>query len=411
MLRFVVYIIIVVTILFGSQTTFGQEKAFELKTVVIDPGHGGKDPGATIGEVLEKHIVLDVALRTGKLIKEQFPNVNVVYTRDKDVFRTLAERADVANKQKADLFISIHVNTFQQATIYGTETFILGHHRTEENLKVAQMENSVILLEEDYTTKYEGFDPNSAESYIMFELIQNEFLEHSRYFADLIEKSFSNVANRRSRGVKQAGFLVLRRTTMPSVLVELGFISNRNEVAFLVSNEGKQKMAKSIADAFAAYKTRVDSRSSITAFEQESGIANAKTPQITTPSISNTTPDVNTPKPSVQKTAQTTQPVSVVPDPKIKNNTQQKGINSLAEKTINGRWFATQILASRKELDKTDQQIAKYAGELFTFYENGWHKYYLGVTQDRAEAVKHLNRFRSEFSGAFLVAFINGHKE
>lgn len=410
MLRYAVLIQLVFIALFASQSVFGQEKAFELKTVVIDAGHGGKDPGATFGEVKEKDIVLDVALRTGKLIKEQFPNVNVIYTRESDVFRTLAERADVANKQKADLFISIHVNAFQQASTYGTETFILGHHRTEENLKVAQMENSVILLEEDYTTKYEGFDPKSAESYIMFELIQNEFLEHSRYFADLIEKSFTNKAKRSSRGVKQAGFLVLRRTTMPSVLIELGFITNRNEVVFLVSNEGKQKMAQSIADAFASYKMRVDSRSSIAAKEIETVKSDAPVQSAT---VVENMAQVNN---SVKET-EVKVPTNIQPTNKPQQVTEKKpevskaGIKSLSEKTQNGKWYAIQILASKKELYKTDQPIAKHTNEVYTYYEDGWHKYYLGVTQDRTEAIKNQTMIRGEFNGAFLVSFTNGKKD
>ncbi|HPR61530.1 MAG TPA: N-acetylmuramoyl-L-alanine amidase, partial [Prolixibacteraceae bacterium] len=189
MLRKQIFLLITIIVqFFGSINA--QESTFELKTVVIDAGHGGKDPGAIIGEVKEKDIVLDVALLTGKLIKDKYPEVNVIYTRSKDVFIPLADRAEIANKNKADLFISLHVNVFKQSSIYGAETFILGNHRSEENLKVAQLENSVILLEEDYSTRYEGFDPNSAESYIMFELIQNEFLEQSRFFADQIQNSF-----------------------------------------------------------------------------------------------------------------------------------------------------------------------------------------------------------------------------
>ncbi|MBN2263641.1 MAG: N-acetylmuramoyl-L-alanine amidase, partial [Prolixibacteraceae bacterium] len=262
MLRKKFFLLITIIVQFCG-SVYAQESTFELKTVVIDAGHGGKDPGAIIGEVKEKDIVLDVALLTGKLIKDKYPEVNVIYTRNKDVFVPLADRAEIANKNKADLFISLHVNVFKQSSIYGAETFILGNHRSEENLKVAQLENSVILLEDDYSTRYEGFDPNSAESYIMFELIQNEFLEQSRFFADQIQNSFINYANRKSRGVKQAGFLVLRRTSMPSVLVELGFISNKNEIVYLVSNEGKQQMAKAIASAFINYKNRIDSRSVI----------------------------------------------------------------------------------------------------------------------------------------------------
>jgi len=179
----------------GTIVCLGQTDAYSIKKVVIDAGHGGKDPGATVGKSYEKDIVLDVALKTGKLIKKMYPDVKVILTRDGDFFVPLKDRADLANKQKADLFISIHANICSNNSTSGTETYILGRHRSEENLEVAKMENSVILLEDDYTTKYEGFDPNSAESYIMFELIQNEFLEQSRMFAEKVQNHFTSHAN------------------------------------------------------------------------------------------------------------------------------------------------------------------------------------------------------------------------
>lgn len=376
-----------------------QESGFELNTVVIDAGHGGKDPGATVGNIKEKDLVLDVALRTGKLIKEQFPQVNVIYTREKDVFVPLAERADIANRKKADLFISIHVNAFQQQESYGSETFILGNHRSEENLKVAQLENSVILLEDDYTTRYEGFDPNSAESYIMFELIQNEFLEQSRFFAEQIESSFINSAKRKSRGVKQAGFLVLRRTTMPSVLIELGFISNKNEVVFLVSNEGKTKMAQSIADAFINYKTRVDSRSGISANEiiAETEPPSTQLEKVAPKEINNSNGTITA--------SNTKQPSIPVVEAK-----KDEPISNLLDKVETGKWYAVQIMASRTELNHQNTYFKKDF-PVYTFYENGWHKYYTGVTNSHPDAVKNLNNLRSNYQGAFIVVFNNGKKE
>lgn len=399
------YLIIVIFLLLTFHQTKGQESAFELKTVVIDPGHGGKDPGAVIGSVKEKDIVLDVALRTGKLITEKFPDVKVIYTRDKDVFIPLADRADIANKQKADLFISLHVNVFQQTNTYGSETFILGNHRSEENLKVAQLENSVILLEEDHTTRYEGFDPNSAESYIMFELIQNEFLEQSRFFADQIETSFVNYANRKSRGVKQAGFLVLRRTTMPGVLVELGFISNKNEVVFLVSNEGKQKMAEAVAGAFANYKNRVDSRSLIALRESET---------VKPENLNNFEPV----KENLTKATEQNNIASIEQNKKkesekiIRNSTTSSNeVAPITDWVKTGKWYAVQIMASRTPLNKNNPFFSKLNDEVFYFYENGWHKYYTAVSQNRNETLTKLNEIKLKFEGAFLVNFLNGNKE
>lgn len=226
--------------------------------VVIDAGHGGKDPGA-IGRIIrEKNINLGIALKLGALIRENHPDVKVVYTRDRDIFVELQQRANIANRVKADLFISIHTNSATNRSAYGTETYTLGLARTEENLRVAKRENSVILLEDDFSKRYEGFDPNSTESYIMFEFLQDKHLEQSINLASSIQRQFKNSAKRVDRGVSQAGFLVLRNTGMPSVLIEVGYISNRNEEAYLASEKGQLQMAKSIYNAFCDYKSDCD---------------------------------------------------------------------------------------------------------------------------------------------------------
>lgn len=187
-----------------------------------------------------------VALKLGNYIEKYLPEVDVVYTRKTDVFIPLNERAAIANKSDADLFISIHANYISNPKITGTETFALGLHRTDDNLEVAKKENSVIVLEDDYTTTYEDFDPSLAESYIIFELYQNIYLDQSLELARLVQEQFSKRVGRRNRGVKQAGFLVLRETAMPGVLVELGFLSNSNEEKYLSSNEGQALLASGI---------------------------------------------------------------------------------------------------------------------------------------------------------------------
>ena len=222
-------------------------------TVVIDAGHGGDDPGA-IGRVArEKTLNLNVALQLGDMIKEAYPEVDVVYTRMTDVFIPLRTRADIANKNKADLFISIHTNASDNRNASGAETFILGTERMEDNLDIAMRENSVIKLESDYQSSYEGFDPNSIDSYIMFDLMQSDYMNQSLQFATLVQKQFVDSLQRGDRGVRQAAFLVLLRTACPSVLVEMGFISNRDEERFLASEEGKIGISRSIFRAFAQF--------------------------------------------------------------------------------------------------------------------------------------------------------------
>ena len=226
-------------------------------TVVIDAGHGGRDAGALGRRSREKNINLAVALALGNLIKSNLPDVKVVYTRSTDVFVELDQRARIANKAKADLFISIHTNSTAAGRsgtkVCGAETYTLGMHRAAENLAVAKRENSVITLESNYEQRYEGFDPSSSESYIIFELMQDQKMASSVDFASRVHNQFRATAGRVNKGVHQAGFLVLRQTSMPSVLVELGYINNFSEETFLMSADGQQKMARSIFNAFKDY--------------------------------------------------------------------------------------------------------------------------------------------------------------
>tara|TARA_B100000780_G_scaffold55088_1_gene34579 strand:+ start:7725 stop:8813 length:1089 start_codon:yes stop_codon:yes gene_type:complete len=222
--------------------------------VVLDAGHGGKDPGNRGNGFYEKKISLKVALLVGDILKRS--NLKVIYTRKKDEFITLNKRADIANKYQADLFISIHCDS-HSSNAYGAGTFVLGLHANERNFRVAQKENSVIFLEEDYIQKYEGFDPNNPESVISLVLMQEEYLDQSILIASLIQNNFVKNLKRKNRTVKQAGFLVLRNTYMPSVLVELGFLTNKKEGSYLNSKKGQKDMSKTIADAIIKYKNQI----------------------------------------------------------------------------------------------------------------------------------------------------------
>lgn len=226
---------------------------------MIDAGHGGHDNG-THGRILkEKDLALNIALKVGSYIEKNIPGVKVIYTRKDDRYLALDERADIANKNKADLFICIHANANPNTKAFGTETFVMGLHKDEGNLAIAQRENSVILMDENYEERYEGFNPNSPESYILFTLIQSAYQESSLKFAQKVEGQFKERVGRLSRGVKQAGFVVLWRTTMPSVLIETGFLTNSTEEKFLAREEGQDLIASGIYRAFKEYKNEVES--------------------------------------------------------------------------------------------------------------------------------------------------------
>ena len=244
-----------------SQT---KDKNYILKKVVIDPGHGGKHPGAIYGSVKESDINLKTALFLGQMIEKNYPSVEVIYTRKTDKFVGLMERADIANKAGADLFISIHVNAAKNRAASGTETLIMGVNKSNQNLEIAMRENEVITYEDDYSVKYSGFDPNSAESYIMFSLMQYNYHAQSAAFADLIQKEYTKNVKRVNRGVKESPVLVLWYTTMPSILTEIGFLSNSEEAALIKTESYQRNIATSIFNAFAKYKNDMDGSTLIT---------------------------------------------------------------------------------------------------------------------------------------------------
>lgn len=326
------------------------QQSTKFRTVVIDAGHGGKDPGALGKIAKEKDVVLAIALKVGNYVEDYLPDVKVIYTRKKDVFVPLYKRAEIANKNEADLFISIHANAISNIKILGAETFALGPARSNENLDVAKKENSVIVMEDEYTTKYEGFDPNSTESYILFEYMQSTYLEQSTLMASIVQKQFKERAGRKDRGVKQAGFLVLRNVTHPSVLVEVGFLSNKTEEKYLTTSNGQTYIASAIFRAIRDYKKQFDEKS------------------------------------TVVKTAKKKKP-------KIENSIV----------------FRIQVASYRREIKK-GSGIYKKFDDIFVFKENGRYKYTTGSSADYDEIYEKLKVIKKKTPGSFIVAFDKNKK-
>ncbi len=339
--------------------------------VVIDAGHGVKDPGAICKQGREKNINLKVALKTGQLIQRHCNDVKVIYTRQTDVFIPLDRRAQIANNAKADLFISIHTNSVAQGrTVKGAETYTLGLHRTEDNLAVAKKENSVILIEDNYEQRYAGFNPNSSESYIIFEFLQDKNMEQSVKLATLIQSEFRNTAKRIDKGVHQAGFLVLRETSMPGVLVELGYISTPEEEQYLLSDAGTTAMANSIYHAFLNYKREQSTPGG------EMSLRHAQEPA----AKASGTPASSSSSKTGKSKASGNQPV-----------------------------FKIQILTSGKVLPKNSKQL-KGLSPVSYYYEKGLYKYTYGESTDYNNILRMKRDITSQFKDAFIIAFKNGSR-
>ncbi len=330
-----------------------------LNTIVIDAGHGGKDPGCHGASANEKTVCLAIALKLGKMIKAKYPDINVVYTRDKDVFIELDERANIANRNNADLFICIHANS-ASASAYGAETYVLGLHRTESQQKVAERENSTIYLEDDQGEKYKDFDL-TPDALIARQIQLSVFLDQSISFADKLQKEFKKIG-RHDRGVKQAGFLVLYKTTMPSVLIETGFLTNSKEETFLADTSGQAKMANCMFTAFQNYKNELE------------GI-----------------------------------------DEVVEDNTSNVKVDD------NEVFFDEQVeigdVIFRVQIETSESKIAinaeKFKGlEIFEYFQDNLYKYTAGsFTNDYNSASAYKSRLREKgFSSAFVVAFMNGER-
>ena len=377
-------------------------------TVVIDPGHGGKDVGAVGAISNEKSINLNIALALGNLIERNLSDVRVIYTRKIDVFISLKGRAEIANRAKADLFISVHTNSVPPTKTppQGFQVYTLGMHRAKDNLDVAMRENSVISLEKGYEKTYQGFDPNSSESYIMFEILQSANMEKSVELARLIQRSVCSKANRNDKGVHQAGFLVLRETSMPSCLIELGFITSNEEEQFLNSSRGIDLMARGIYEAFVEYKNIYDGKVTI---PYRPSTKNQLPIENVLGRLSNNT---KTPAEQVEMPKRikvVTQPrTTQTPTVKHERNRQERQ-TSLDEASASIPLFKIQIFAINRELS--------FDSELFKGYKNisfevdgSLHKYMIGANEDYYEILRLKEELKQEFPEAFIVAFKNGQR-
>ena len=409
-------LIIIFIALFSTPAQTFAEKAPANKsfTVVLDAGHGGKDPGAVGRISREKNINLSVALALGKLIENNCPDTRVLYTRKTDVFIPLDRRAQIANKAKADLFISIHTNAMPGKKIArGTETYTLGMARAQENLDVAKRENSVILVEEDYQTRYKGFDPRSAESYIIFELMQDKYMEQSVSLAKNIQREFKSTAKRADRGVHQAGFLVLRATSMPSVLVELGYITTADEERYLNSAQGINQLANSLYNAFRQYKdkqNRIVSPLKAPEKQKKADETAKPAPVETAATVSTETGSSSANAPKAENTDTTAAPMFQSVQTKTNATPAASSVPVVETRPENDTiLFKVQILTSSRQLHISSSHF-KGLKNVESFKENNIYKYTYGNTSDYKKAIEIKKEIKEQFPDAFIVAFRNDTK-
>jgi N-acetylmuramoyl-L-alanine amidase len=346
--------------------------------VVLDAGHGGKDIGATYHGFAEKKIALSTSLKVGKILENE-KDIQVIYTRNKDIFVELDDRANIANKSKGNIFVSIHCNANKNTSASGNETYVMGITRNASNLEVAKLENSVVTLEDNYEIKYEGFDPNSPESVIGISILQEEYRELSVELAAKVQQAFIKKSKSKNRGVKEAGFLVLRKITMPRVLIEMGFVSNKEEGAFLNSEEGQNRLAEAIANSIIEYKNEYFTSSAVNSDEESSTGKPKETPKIS------------------EKTIQ-------------KKSNEAIKSNNKVENAVEKIEFKIQISSSSRNLETTP---SNFKGLNNITKENGnvIYKYFYENTSSYEQAKKHLETAKEKgFDSAFIVAFKNGEK-
>lgn len=376
---------IIALIVFFTLNLFASSLMANDFVVVIDAGHGGKDGGAVGTYAKEKDITLNVAKLLGKKITNEYNDIKVVYTRSTDKYLTLQQRADIANNAKGNLFISIHVNSVDlnsagRTKVEGASVFTLGLHKTSDNLEVAMRENSVIKMEDNYTSTYSGFDPNSSESYIIFEMNQNKHMSQSINLASMVQSELTTSANRIDKGVRQAGFWVLWATNMPSILIELDFICNPIQEAYLSSANGQEQLASSIYNAFCNYynsQNNLNSTNNQQNRDTKKHVNNNLKMEDSTNSISN----------------ETTQ------------NEDPKTINFAS----NDITYRIQILTSNKILEKGSTEF-KGLYPIWRYFDNKLYKYTYEATSSLEDATKILRKVKNKFPQAFIVQFKNGKR-
>lgn len=398
--------------------TCSASEPYKIRTVVIDAGHGGHDAGCLGASSQEKHVALDIALKLGKQIENNYPDIKVVYTRKTDVFIPLHERAQIANKANAELFICIHLNSGGKAA-FGAETYVMGNHKTADNLLVAKRENDVVQLEDDYLKKYDGFDPNSPEADIIFTLYQSRFMAQSLMFASNIQDEFSVYAGRHDRGVKQAGFLVLYKTAMPGVLIECGFLTHDKEEKFLASDKGQNLMATAIYRAFKAYKIDMESGKQIPESEApmqpqaspktQPGPAVAANQQAPVTDKTGTTTTANSKVPPTQNSEQGTKTdipkaTPALADSATSQITSPPPTNTSSTPASPSIYIAVQIGAS-KDPANDDAKYLKRKDVSAVRCDDGYTRYLIGRFTNEQEARKKLSQVKAGGSpDAFLTA-------
>lgn len=426
-------IFIIFSLLIASAIPSKAQSAGRIQRVVIDAGHGGKDPGAVSPDrrFAEKDITLSVALRLGSMIKVKYPNIDVIYTRKTDVFIPLDKRTEIANKNKADLFISIHVNSARARSASGSETFVMGMDKSNSNLEVCKLENSVVVLEgEDYSSKYEGFDPNVPESYIIFSLLQNSHLEQSLLLASSIQNQLGKGPITENRGIKQGALLVLWKTTMPSVLVELGFISNSNDLRYLGNKESHVDFAYNLFKAFEDYKAQYEKTTVtdyVTTKPEQNQVAVA-TPVVAPIKDTNTQDSKIKAEESKLKTEKNIDDVkskikeTLNSDKKATTPTQTTGtttstvaastppattVITSTDKSNSELHFRIQIFASNRQLSGNSKEFKGYKTKYI--FKDGFYKYNVGEYNSLDEAKRELGEVRRHFPQAFIIK-IEGEK-
>ena len=433
----------IVLVCFNGAVFPQKKSAGQVNTIVIDAGHGGDKPGAVGKKSKEKNITLSLALKLGKLIEENYPDVRIIYTRTTDVDITLAERARIANRAKADLFLSIHCNSWTNATPSGVETYVMGLSQSKANMEVAKKENADILLEKDYkdNSDYQGFDPNSPESYVMFAMYQNAFIDKSLDFAGLIQDQYKSAIKTINRGVKQAEIFVLYKTAMPAVLTEVGFISNPEEEQYMMSDEGQATIVVSIFKAFVAYKSQTEGvkppselkielkgykspnkrqkADDAAAPQPKPAVAEADKLNSTDPAAAKTDPP--TPSTMIPSTAQThvepplpkDEPMSGSPAPQPSADTQSPTPAAPAVALVQAAAevvYKVQFMTSTKEL-KANAREFKGITDYECYRQKNIICYTTGRFSTVREASEHQKTVREKgFTDAFVVAFYGSER-